>query len=132
MSGESSNMNTRMLRGWFIYAVLDTRSQLLGISDYDIASFIYGNASEFTWQTGYEDNFYLNTAQRIFIQTGAVGAVLYVWMLIRLWKSTDKIVHPYLAFVIVSMFFGSEFYISGLFVMQFIVLLAYLKPSKEQ
>ena len=127
LSGESSNMNVRMLRGWWIYGVLDIRSQLFGISDYNISSFVYGNASEFTWQTGYEDNFYLNTAQRIFIQTGVVGAILYVWMLIKLWVSTNKTVKPYLAFVIVSMFFGSEFYISGLFVMQFIIILSYLK-----
>lgn len=132
MSGDSSNMAVRMLRGWWIYAVLDTRSQLLGINDYDIASFVYGNAPEFTWQNDYEDNFYLNTAQRILIQTGLVGAVLYVWMLIKLWMATNKTIKPYLAFVIVSMFFGSEFFISGLFVMQFIVLLAYLKTNDPE
>lgn len=126
LSGESGNMDARMLRGWWIYAILDLRSQLFGISDYDIASFVYGNASEFTFQTVIEDNFYLNTAQRILIQTGAVGAVLYIWMLIKLWISTNKAVRPYLLYVIVSMFFASNFYINGMFGLQYVVLLSYL------
>ena len=92
LSGDSSNMAVRVLRGWWIYGVLDTRSQLFGISDYDIASFVYQNASEFTWQTGYEDNFFLNAAQLLFIRTGLIGGILYLWMLIRLWITTNKIV----------------------------------------
>lgn len=130
LSGESGNMNTRMLRGWGIYWVLDLRSQLLGISDYDITSFIYGHASEFTIQRGYEDYFYLNTIQRILIQTGLIGALIYIWMLIRLWISTDKAVKPYLIMVIVFMFFASNFFANGLFVLQYIVLLSYLKEYK--
>ena len=131
LSGNSGNMDTRMLRGWWIYAVLDWRFQLFGISDYDIASFVYGNASEFTWQTGYEETFYLNTAQRILIQTGAVGAVLYIWMLVKLWTSTNKAVKPYLLYVIVSIFFASNFYINGLFGLQYVVLLSYLTKFEE-
>ena len=127
LSGESTNMNTRTWRGWWIYGVLDTRSKLFGISDYNVASYVYKYAGEFTWQTGYEENFYLNTAQRILIQTGIVGAVLYTWMLIKLWISTNKAVRPYLAVVIISMFFASNFYMHGMFIMQFIVLLSYLK-----
>lgn len=132
LSGNSSNMNVRMLRGWWIFDCLDIRSKLFGISDYDISSYVYENEKTwvFTHQTVHEDNFYLNTAQRILIQTGLVGAALYVWMLIKLWKSTNSVVKTYLLFVIVSMFFGSEFYISGLFVMQFIVLLAFLKDPE--
>lgn len=132
LSGDSSNMNTRVLRGWMIYSVLDTRSQIFGISDHDLSSFIYGNASEFTWQTGYEDNFYLNAAQLLFIRTGLAGAVLYVWMLIRLWRSTNKIVKPYLVFVIVSMFFENYFFINGMFVMQYVVLLSYLEKFESK
>lgn len=127
MSGDSSNMDTRVLRGWWIFGTLDTRSQLFGINDYNISSFIYRNAPDFTWQTGYEDNFYLNTIQRILIQTGMVGALLYIWMLLKIWTQTQKAVKPYLLVVIVSMFFASNFYISGLFVMQFIILLSYLE-----
>lgn len=127
MSGDSSNMNTRMLRGWWIYGDLDTRSKIFGISDYDISSYVYGNAWQYTWQTGYEDNFYLNTAQRILIQTGLVGAFLYVWMLIRIWISAKSEIKTYFVVVIVAMFFSSNFYISGVFVMQFIMLLSYLK-----
>lgn len=127
LSGESSNMNVRVMRGWWIYGTLDLRSKFFGISDYNISSYVYGHAEEFTWQTGYEENFYLNTAQRILIQTGIVGAILYVWMLIKLWMSTNKAVKPYLAVVIVSMFFASNFFVNGMFVMQFIVLLSYLK-----
>lgn len=126
LSGESSNMDVRTMRGWWVFGALDTRAQLLGITDYDISAYVYGNASEFTWQTGYEQNFYLNTVQRLLIQTGIVGAVLYVWMLIRLWLSTSKTIKPYLAVVIVSMFFASNFFINGLFVLQYIVLLSYL------
>ena len=126
LSGESGNMNVRMLRGWMVYAVLDTRFQLLGITDYDLSAFIYQYAPEFTWQTGYEEHFYLNTAQRILIQTGVVGAILYIWMLIKLWLSTTKAVKPYLTVVIVSMFFASNFFNNGLFVLQYIVLLSYL------
>lgn len=132
LSGDSGNMDVRMLRGYWVYGVLDVRSQLLGISDYDIASYVYGNASEFTMQTVYEDNFYLNTIQRILIQTGALGALIYIWMLIQLWRSTYKEVQPYLAVVIVSMFFASHFYINGMFVMQFIILLSYLKKFDEK
>lgn len=135
LSGESSNMNVRVMRGWWIYGTLDLRSKLFGISDYNISSYVYGHAEEFTWQTGYEENFYLNTAQRILIQTGIVGAILYIWMLIKLWMSTNKAVKPYLTVVIVSMFFASNFFVNGMFVMQFIVLLSYLKryevPSEE-
>lgn len=130
VSGESGNADVRVLRGYWIFATLDTRSQLFGISDYDITSYVYKYASEFTWQVGYENNFYLNTAHRILIQTGLFGAVLYVWMLIRLWFSSLKVVRPYLAVVIISMFFASNFYINGLFVMQFVILLAYLDTSK--
>lgn len=129
LSGDSGNMNVRMLRGYWVYAVLDTRCQLLGITDYNISDFVYSNASEFTWQVGYEDNFYLNTIQRILIQTGAVGAILYLWMLIKLWKSTEKTVNPYLAVVIVTMFFASNFYINGMFLMQYIIVLSYLKSD---
>lgn len=131
LSGESSNMAARTLRGWWVYSVLDIRSQLFGISDYDITSFVYGNASEFTWQTRYEDSFYLNTAQRILIQTGVVGALIYLWMLVKVWLNTSKLVRPYLAVVIVSMFFASNFFNSGMFVMQFIVLLSYLKTFEN-
>lgn len=128
LSGDSSNMNVRTQRGWLVYSFLDIRSQLFGISDYDISAFIYGisKSSEFTWQVGYEENYYLNTAQRILIQTGLFGAIIYVWMLVRLWLSTNKSVKPYLAVVIVSMFFASNFYVSGMFVMQFIIILSYL------
>lgn len=132
VSGDSSNMAVRVLRGWWVYSVFDTRSQLLGISDYDISSFVYRNAREFTWMIGYEDNFYLNTAQRILIQTGIVGAVIYIWMLVKLWMKTEKVVKPYLLVVVVSMFFASNFYVNGLFVMQFVVLLAYLQGGEEQ
>ena len=128
LSGDSSNMNVRTQRGWLVYSVLDTQSKLFGISDYDVSAFIYGTsgAREYTWQVGYEENFYLNTAQRILIQTGLIGAFIYVWMLVRLWLSTNNTVKPYLAVVIVSMFFASNFYISGMFVMQFIIILSYL------
>ena len=127
MSGDSSNMAVRALRGWWVYGVLDTRAQLLGITDYDIANYVYGNASEFTWQTGFEENFYLNTAQRILIQTGLVGAVIYIWMLVKVWMNTEKEIKPYLLVVIISMFFASNFYTNGMFVMQFIVILSHLK-----
>lgn len=130
LSGESGNMNTRMLRGWGIYWILDLRSQFFGISDYDISAFVYGNASEFVAQTIIDDNFYLNTIQRILIQTGLIGALIYIWMIIRLWISTDKAVKPYLIMVIVFMFFASNFYVNGLFVLQYIVLLSYLKEYK--
>lgn len=126
LSGESGNMNVRVMRGWWVYAVLDTRFQLFGITDYDLSSFIYRYAPEFTWQTGYEEHFYLNTVQRILIQTGVVGAVLYIWMLIKLWMSINKLVWPYLSVVIVSMFFASNFFANGLFVLQYIVILSYL------
>lgn len=132
LSGVSGNMEARMLRGWWLYAILDLRSQLFGISDYDIASFVYSIAPELTFQTVLEDNFYLNTAQRILIQTGAVGAVLYIWMLIKLWLSTNKAVKPYLLYVIVSMFFASNFYINGLFGLQYVVLLSYLTKFEEE
>lgn len=132
LSGGSGNMEARMLRGWWLYAILDLRSQLFGISDYNIASFVYSVAPELTFQTVLEDNFYLNTAQRILIQTGAVGAVLYIWMLIKLWLSTNKAVKPYLIYVIVSMFFASNFYINGLFGLQFVVLLSYLTKFEEK
>jgi hypothetical protein len=125
-------VDVRVLRGWWVYGALDLRSKLFGISNYDISSYIYGNAWEYTWQTGYEENFYLNTAQRILIQTGIVGAVFYVWMLIKLWMSNNKAVRPYFVVVIVSMFFASNFYISGMFVMQFIILLSYLKKYEVQ
>lgn len=127
MSGDSSNMAVRALRGWWVYGVLDTRAQLLGITDYDIANYVYGNASEFTRQTGFEENYYLNTAQRILIQTGLVGAVIYIWMLVKVWMNTEKEIKPYLLVVIISMFFASNFYTNGMFVMQFIVILSYLK-----
>ncbi len=131
MSGESGNMDVRMLRGYWIYGVLDSRSQLLGISDYNISDYVYGNASEFTRQVGYEDNFYLNTVQRILIQTGAIGAVIYIWMLIRLWRSTEKTVNPYLSVGIVTMFFTSNFFINGSFFLQYTVILSYLKMFDE-
>ena len=132
LSGDSSNMNVRTMRGWWIYSVLDLRSQLLGISDHDISSFVYGNARDFTWQTGYEEVFYLNTAQRILIQTGIIGAILYVLMLIKLWMSTSKAVKPYLAVVIASMFFASNFFVNGMFVLQYIVLLSYLTKFESK
>ena len=127
LSGDSGNMDVRMLRGYWVYGVLDTRSQLFGISDYNISDYVYGNAREFTWQVGYEENFYLNTVQRILIQTGAIGAIIYIWMLVKLWISTEKAVKPYLAVVIVTMFFASNFYISGMFLLQYIIVLSYLK-----
>lgn len=132
LSGDSGNMSMRMLRGWWLYAVLDTRSQLFGISDYDIISYVSSYAPELMLQTRTETAFYLNTAQRILILTGAVGAVIYIWMLIKLWISTNKVVKPYLVYVIVSMFFASNFYINGLFGMQFIVLLSYLTKFEEK
>ena len=58
--------------------------------------------------------------------TGIVGAILYVWMLIQLWKSTSKNIKPYLAVIIVSMFFASNFFTNGMFVLQYIVILSYL------
>lgn len=133
LSGESANMDVRTLRGWWIFGALDTRSKLLGISDYNISAYVYGNSNvwNFTWQTGYEENFYLNTAQRILIQTGIVGAVLYIWMLIKMWLVTSKAVRPYLVVVIVSMFFASNFFNNGMFVMQYIVLLSYLTRYEE-
>lgn len=132
LSGESGNMDARMLRGWWLYAVLDIKSQLFGISDYSITSFVERNVPELMFQTVLEDNFYLNTAQRILIQTGAVGAVLYIWMLVKLWMSSEKAVRPYLLYVIVSMFFASNFYINGLFGLQYVVLLSYLKQFEEK
>lgn len=132
LSGDSGNMDMRMLRGWWLYAVLDTRSQLFGISDYDIASYVSSYVPELMLQTRIETAFYLNTAQRILILTGAVGAVLYIWMLIKLWISTNKAVRPYLVYVIVSMFFASNFYINGMFGLQYVVLLSYLTKFEEE
>lgn len=125
-SGESTNMYVRVIMGWNIYFNLDIRSMLMGVPDIDLTNFALTRATEFVnggvfWGTA---ELYTNSAQKVFLCSGLIGAVVYVWMLSKLYKSLEKGVKPYFWSVVVLMFFASNFYFSGLFVMQFIFLLS--------
>ena len=132
-SGESSNMYVRVIMGWNIFLNLDTRSMLMGIPDIDLTNFSLNHASEYVnalvlWR----DDIYTNSAQKVFLFSGLVGASVYIWMLCKLYKSLEKGAKPFFWTVVALMFFSSNFYISGLFVMQFIFLLSYRAMSIEK
>lgn len=95
---------------------------IMGIPDIDLTDFALRHASDLVnggviWG---DDELYTNTAQKIFLFSGFIGAGVYIWMLNKLYKSLEKDAKPYFWSVIVLMFFSSNFYFSGLFVMQFI------------
>ena len=126
-SGESTNMYVRVLMGWNIFINLDLRSLLMGIPDIDLTNFALNRATELVnagvlWG---DDEIYTNTAQKVFLYSGFIGAGIYIWMLYKLYKSLEKGAKPFFWSVVVLMFFSSNFYFSGLFVMQYIFLLSF-------
>lgn len=125
-SGESTNMYVRVLMGWSIFINLDLRSILMGIPDIDLTNFALNRATEYVnaavlWGS----EIYTNSAQKVFLYSGVIGAIVYIWMLYKLYKSLEKGAKPFFWSVVVLMFFSSNFYFSGLFVMQFIFLLSF-------
>lgn len=131
-SGESSNMYVRVIMGWIIFFNLDIRSMLMGIPDIDLTNFALSRASEFVNAAVlYGGDIYTNSAQKVFLLSGFIGASVYIWMLYKLYNILEKGVKPFFWTVIVLMFFSSNFYISGLFVMQFIFLLSYKTIAVE-
>ena len=133
-SGESSNMYVRVIMGWNIFFNLDIRSMIMGIPDIDLTDFALRHAADLVnggviWG---DDELYTNTAQKLFLFSGFIGAGVYIWMLNKLYKSLEKDAKPYFWSVIVLMFFSSNFYFSGLFVMQFIFLLLHSTLSIEK
>lgn len=125
-SGESSNMYVRVIMGWAIYYNLDIRSMLMGIPDIDLTNFALNRATEYVnagvlWGA----EVYTNSAQKVFLFSGIIGATVYIWMFYKLYKALEKGAKPFFWSVVVLMFFSSNFYFSGLFVMQFIFLLSY-------
>lgn len=132
-SGESSNMYVRVIMGWNIFFSLDTRSMIMGIPDIDMTKYALTHASEYVnalvlWG----DDIYTNSAQKVFLFSGFIGAGVYIWMLNKLYKSLEKGAKPFFWSVIALMFFSSNFYINGLFVMQFIFLLSYSIKAIEK
>lgn len=134
MSGESGNMYTRVIMGWNVFSTLDTRSMLMGIPDIDLTNYAYNHASEFVNSLVLAgDDIFTNSAQKVCLYSGLIGAVVYIWMLANVYKNVDKRIRPYFWTVIVLMFFASNYYVSGLFVMQFIILLSYVQmPEKKK
>ncbi len=98
----------------------------MGIPDIDLTNFALNRATEFV-NAGvfYGAEVYTNAAQKVFLYSGFIGAGVYIWMLIKLYRSLEKGAKPFFWSVIALMFFSSNFYISGLFVMQFVFLLSY-------
>ena len=134
MSGESSNMYTRVIRGWDIFFSSDTRTIIWGIPEIDFTDYAAKHASEFAGidvLTG-TSQLFTNTAQKVCLYSGLFGAVVYVWMLTKLYNSVEKAAKPFFWSVIVLMFFASNFYRSGLFIMQFMVLLSFEKSPKRK
>lgn len=134
-SGESSNMYVRVIMGWNIFFNLDIRSMIMGIPDIDLTNYALKNAPEYVnalvlWG----DNIYTNSAQKVFLFSGFLGACVYTWMLTKLYKTLEKGAKPFFWTIVALMFFSSNFYINGLFVMQFIFLLSYCnrKRAKER
>ena len=132
-SGESSNMYVRVIMGWNIYFHLDIMSMLMGIPDIDLTNFALKNFPEYVnalvlWG----DDIYTNSAQKVFLFSGFIGACVYIWMLIKLFKSLGKGARPFFGTVVALMFFSSNFFINGLFVMQFIFLLSYRNSATEK
>lgn len=125
-SGESSNMYVRVIMGWNIFFNLDIRSMLMGIPDIDLTNFALNRSPEFVNAAVlYGAEIYTNAAQKVILFSGIIGASVYIWMLHKLYKSIEKGAKPFFWSVIALMFFSSNFYISGLFVMQFVFLLSY-------
>jgi hypothetical protein len=132
-SGESSNMYVRVIMGWNIFFNLDVRSMLMGIPDIDLTNFALNHAPEYVnAMVLWGDNIYTNSAQKVFLFSGFLGASVYIWMLSKLYKTLEKGAKPFFWSVIALMFFSSNFYISGLFVMQFIFLLSYSTMTIEK
>ncbi len=130
-SGDSSNMYVRVIMGWNIFFNLDLRSMLMGIPDIDLTNFALNHASEYVnAMVLWGDDIYTNSAQKVFLFSGFIGAFVYIWMLYKLYKSIEKGAKPFFWTVVVLMFFSSNFYINGLFVMQFIFLLSYRKQER--
>lgn len=134
LSGESSNMYTRVIMGWNVFSTLDARSMLMGIPDIDLSSYAANHASEFvTTPVLLGEEIYTNSAQKVCLYTGIIGAIVYIWMLAKLNNAIDKSIRPYFWSVIVIMFFASNFYRSGFFIMQFVILLSYYNfPEKKR
>lgn len=136
LSGESNNLFSRVYGGWLLYANLDISSQIFGISHYDLSTFIrehpqyYPFVSQSRLAVG--ANFFFNTAQRIFLQTGLIGGYLYYRMLYNIYKNTSNMVKPYLLYVIAAMFFEFNFYNNNMFMLQYTVILAYLNWDKQK
>lgn len=132
-SGESSNMYVRVIMGWNIFFNLDLRSMIMGIPDIDLTNFALNHASEYVnARVLWGDDIYTNSAQKVFLFSGIIGACVYTWMLAKLYKSLGRGAKPFFWTVVALMFFSSNFYISGLFVMQFIFLLAYRSTASEK
>ena len=133
LSGESSNAFGRVYSGWLLYAHLDFNSQLFGIPDTDYNGFIRDHAgifADYVSQSRMEDGeagFFFNTAQHIFLRSGIIGALLFIYMLFKIFKNTDRTIFPYFICVIALMFFELNFFYHNTFLIQYIVLLSYMK-----
>lgn len=135
LSGESNNMFGRVYSGWLVFAHLNPVQQLFGINRLDISTYIHEHAELWSYvsqiRTENRAAYFFNTAQRVFLMTGYVGAGIYLSMLIKLIRKASKILLPYLLFVIVIMFFESNFYNSNFFAMQYTVILTLFFSAKK-
>lgn len=136
LSGESTNMFGRVYSGWLVFAHLNPLQQLFGVNQLDISAYIYEHTELWPYvsqiRTENRAAYFFNTAQRIFLMTGYVGAGIYLSMLWKLIRKSSKVLLPYLLFVIVIMFFESNFYNSNYFAMQYTVILAVFFSTKRE
>ena len=135
ISGESSNAFGRAVSGWLVYQHLDLSSQIFGIPHYDISAYLHQHAEYHAYlsqiRTASGAAYFFNTAQRIFLTTGLSGAFLYLFMLFRVFKLMPVVYRPYLIYVIIIMFFASNFYMSNFFMMQFTVIFALINQGEH-
>ena len=137
LSGDSSNFFGRVLSGWLLYGHLDLNTQIFGIPNVDYTQFIRDHAGAFsayvsqTTMLDEERNFFFNTAQHVFLRSGLVGAILYLYMLNKLYKAAGNIILPYFICVVAMMFFELNFFYHNCFIIQYTVLLSYIRKDSS-
>lgn len=85
VDGEVHSGFYRIYRGFFVYAEYNFIEKIFGINNFaEIQNKIKQSSVSFLFK---EEDMYFNVIQAFLIKTGMIGLVLYVLMLIGLWKN---------------------------------------------
>lgn len=120
---EDSESFDRIFRGYLLYQILPNENKVFGISHENLESFIGHSAIAYLFMSNTADgqnDTYLNGIQHILVHFGAVGLILFFYVLICLYVQSDYIAKTLIITFLIIMFVGNV-YASHMMLLTFLI-----------